>query len=276
VTIERIRAFADAATEFYRAAPWRHLSDSDLIEVESPEPPRGMSCFVVLGAARSTYGLGLYPDRRAYDRFLRAGQKGEYDRAMAAGLSQIIFDPLDEIPDSDARLWTEHRLPVAGDEAYPMVMKYGRGGTLARPASTELTFLEGLLRAMAGASEDEIDSGRWRKEVSTFDGPQVVTLAIPDLLDPPSPQEWIKHGFFPDRRAHERLFADMNRYLEAHPPTEADKLATINQLFAGRSLDEPLTQPRTVAEQASWRSRPGRSRTNWTTTGVAWKRPSDR
>ncbi len=71
VTIERIRAFADAAAKFYRAAPWRYLSDSDLLEVESPKPPRGMACFVVLGAGRSTYGLALYPDRRSYNLFLR-------------------------------------------------------------------------------------------------------------------------------------------------------------------------------------------------------------
>ena len=31
ITIERVHAFADAAASFYRAAPWRYLSDSDLI-----------------------------------------------------------------------------------------------------------------------------------------------------------------------------------------------------------------------------------------------------
>jgi len=46
MTIGRVRAFAEAAAEFYRAAPWRYLSDADLIEVELPKPPRGMSCFV--------------------------------------------------------------------------------------------------------------------------------------------------------------------------------------------------------------------------------------
>ena len=54
VTLERILAFAEAAAAFFNAAPWRFLSDSDLIHIESPRPPRGMSCFVVLGAGRST------------------------------------------------------------------------------------------------------------------------------------------------------------------------------------------------------------------------------
>src|SRR5713101_5444 len=36
VTVERMRAFAVAARDFYAAAPWRHLSDEDLIHVEAP------------------------------------------------------------------------------------------------------------------------------------------------------------------------------------------------------------------------------------------------
>lgn len=74
MTIERVRAFADAAA-CYRAAPWRNLSDTDLIQIESPQPPRGMACLVVRGAGRSTYGWGLYPSRTAYNQFLRAGQQ---------------------------------------------------------------------------------------------------------------------------------------------------------------------------------------------------------
>ena len=32
-------SFAEAAAEFYRAGLWNHLSDEDLIVIESPEPP---------------------------------------------------------------------------------------------------------------------------------------------------------------------------------------------------------------------------------------------
>jgi len=35
VTIERMRAFAEAAKRFYLAAPWRHLTDEDLIQVDA-------------------------------------------------------------------------------------------------------------------------------------------------------------------------------------------------------------------------------------------------
>jgi tetratricopeptide (TPR) repeat protein len=250
MTIERVRAFASAAAEFYRAAPWRYLSDTDLIQIESPKPPRGIVCLVVLGAGRSTYGLGLYPSRAAYDRFLRAGQGGNYEAAATDDLAHVTFDPLEELPSADAMLWAEHQLPAAGDRAYPLAMKYLARGDFSRPSKKELTFLEGVLRALATTSEAEIDSGRWCKEITTFDGPEAMTLAIPDLLEPPSPQEWLKRGFAPDRRSHERVFADMQRYMEAHPPAPDEGFAAINRLFTGRSLDDPLTQPRTPAEQA--------------------------
>ena len=250
VTLERIRAFAEAAAAFYRAAPWRYLSDADLIHVESPRPPRGMTCFAVLGAGRGTYGLGLYPNRSAYDRFLRADETGEFENDLVSDLAQVVFEPIEGIPIADAELWSEQQLPVAGEQAYPLAMKYRQAGKSARPTKKELSFLEGLLRTLASTTEGEIDAGRWSKTAATVDGPMTVTLAIPDLLDPPSPQEWMKRGFSPDRRAHERLFADMNRYLEEHPPQEGEGTEKTEQIFSGRPYDQLVTQPRNAAEQA--------------------------
>ena len=250
MTIERVRAFAEAAAAFYRAAPWRSLSDIDLIQIESPRPPSGFGWLVVLGAARDTYGLAVYPSRAAYERFLRAGLEGNYPAIPTAGLAHVTFNPFHELPGADALLWTEHQLPIAGNQAYPLVMKYEGGGKLIRPSKRELTFLEGVLRALAATSEQEIDAGRWCKEITTIDGPQRLALAIPDLLDPPTPREWMRRGFEPDRRAHERVFADMNRYLEEHPPTTKKDFDDLNRVFASRSLDDPLTQPRTPVAQA--------------------------
>ena len=198
----------------------------------------------------STYRLGLYPSRAAYNRFLRAGRDGEYGADVTAGLAQVTFDPVEELPVIDAVLWTEHQLPIAGDQAYPLAMKHLGKGDFERPSKKELTFLEGVLRSLATTSEEEIDSGRWHKEVMTFDGPEAITLVIPDLLKPPTPQEWIRRRYAPDRRAHERAFADMNRYLEEHPPTDDDGFEAISRLFSGRSLDDPLTQPRSPGERA--------------------------
>ena len=85
----------------------------------------------------------------------------------------------------------------------------------------------------------------------THDGPFQMTLAIPDLLKPPSPQDWIKRGFSPDRRAHERMFADMDRYFREHPPADMDEMNTVLQgLFSGRKVDDLVTQPETPLERS--------------------------
>ncbi|MNC94932.1 hypothetical protein D3C83_119220 [compost metagenome] len=40
-----------------------------------------------------------------------------------------------------------------------------------------------MLRALADTTEDEIDSGRWTKQVQTSDGAVSLTLSLPLLLE---------------------------------------------------------------------------------------------
>lgn len=250
MTVERLRAFADAAAEFYRAAPWLMLSDCDLVVVESPKPPKGMACFTVLGAGRQTYGLGIYADQRHFERFVRAGHTGDLDPSLLDGFTQFTFEEREDLPPAEVAFWDEHGLPVAAHETYPDVTKRNRDGSLTRPSVKELTYLEAVLRAFASTAEEEVDSGRWTKSVVTFDGPQDIALAIPDLLDPPSAAEWIKRGFIPDPRAHERAFADLDRYLADHPAKSAADLKSIFTQFLGRAFDDPVTQPSNPADRA--------------------------
>jgi tetratricopeptide (TPR) repeat protein len=115
----------------------------------------------------------------------------------------------------------------------------------------DLAFLEGVLRALAETREAEIDSGRWQKEVETFDRCIVYKLAMPDLLNPPTHQEWLRRGYEPDRRIMERGFADMNRYFKKHPASTIDEMnKTAARFFQGRSIDDLVTQPETPAEKA--------------------------
>ena len=248
VTLERMQRFAEAAAAFYRAAPWQYLTDADLVEIEEPEAPTGMQCAVVLGAGRSAYGLGFYRSRDDYILFRHGAERG--GRALP-GLWQVSFDPVNQTPPEDVRLWKDHGLPLASEQAYPAAMWSGKRGEVKRPTSKQLVFLEGLLRAFSRTAEAEIDSGRWQKETETHDGPMAFTLAIPDLLKPPSFQEWIKRGFEPDRRAHERMFADMDRYFRQHPPANIEEMnEATTRLFAGKKIDDLVTQPATPLQRA--------------------------
>ena len=174
----------------------------------------------------------------------------DFGEHSLTGVSHVSFDARDELPLDDAVLWQHHTLPLAGEDAYPNVMKYDAQLQVTRPSKKELTFLEGLLQAIAETSEQEIDAGRWSKQIAKSDGPQVFTLAIPDLLTPPAPTEWIKRGFGPDQRVHERLFADIGRVLATHALNDDTTSQTLQQLFVGHSLDDHVTQPNTPAERA--------------------------
>src|SRR5439155_364028 len=67
VTVERMRAFAAAARDFYQAAPWRYLSDADLIHVEAPAVAPGLAHATVLGAGGRTFGLGFYASPKEFE-----------------------------------------------------------------------------------------------------------------------------------------------------------------------------------------------------------------
>ena len=89
VTVERMRAFADAAAAFYRAAPWDHLVDDDLIRVECTAAapglvPKDMSHASVLGAAGQTFGLGFFDSETVARPDARRGAARPGKRAAAA------------------------------------------------------------------------------------------------------------------------------------------------------------------------------------------------
>lgn len=181
VTVERMRAFAEAAAAFYRAAPWRHLTDEDLVHIEAPAPPQGLGYCSVLGAAGHTFGLGFYRNPGDLD----ALQDAEDPKALleAEDRWSVLYGPLSDLPFGDVDLWEDHALAVAGEEAYPLVAEFGPKG-IERPDAKVLAYLEGLLHVLAKSSEEEIDRGRWSHEVGTQDGPVQFTLAILSLLAP--------------------------------------------------------------------------------------------
>jgi tetratricopeptide (TPR) repeat protein len=218
--------------------------------MEQPEGSTEMRFAVVLGAGRSVYGLGFYHTAADYFAFRRAAE-GERPTRGLSGFWQFSLNPITDIPFADADLWEDHHLPVAGQQAYPLLVKFGLGRKVLRGGAAELSHAEAWLWAMAASSEADIDSGRWHKKVATHDGPVRVTLAIPDLLKPPPFQEWVKRGFMPDRRAGERSFADMSRFLAQHPAEDVDEMnAMLQRRFAGKSIDELATPPETPLERA--------------------------
>jgi tetratricopeptide (TPR) repeat protein len=237
VGVERMRAFADAAREFYAAAPWQHLSDQDLIHVEAPAVAGGLRYVSVLGAARVTFGLGFF---QSPDEF-EAVQETTDPMALltARGKWSVTFGPLDQLPFGDADLWQDHGLIVASPAAYPLAIWFGPD-ELRRPDAGELADLEAILRAIARSTEAEIDRGRWTIKLSTHDGPQSVTLAIPELLIPLDTAPPRRGPG--DRRAMERVTAEIDRFVQGSGFTSLEEAnAALRERFSGPMADVPST-----------------------------------
>ncbi len=260
VTVERMRAFAAAARDFYQAAPWRYLSDEDLIRVEAPAVAPALAHVTVLGAGGRTFGLGFFASPKEFEA-LQASPEPE-TLLGRRGKWAALYGPLEDMPFGDVDLWEEHRLPVAGPSAYPVAIWFGPDGQLRRPRAAELADLETLLLALAQSTETEIDSGRWSHEVQTHEGTRAVTLAIPELLAPldaPPP----RHPGLPDRRAMQRLMAEVERFSQSETFESLDEAnAALRQRFSGRIDDLPstATTPLEKAQDLMYRAFEARGR----------------
>jgi tetratricopeptide (TPR) repeat protein len=248
VTVERMRAFAAAAREFYKAAPWRHLSDEDLIQVEEPAVAKGLGHVTVLGAAGQTFGLGFFGSRKDFEAVLEGEDPGPL--LGRRGTWHVSYGPPWDMPFSDHDLWEDHGLPVAGEAAYPVALWVGPTGDTRRPGAQELADIGAILRALARTSEDEIDRGRWGHTVSTHDGERTVTLSIPDLLEPlDAPPDRRCRGLL-DRRAMERVTLEIERFTAAREFANEEELnAAIQARFMG-PLDAIPSTAGTPLEQA--------------------------
>ena len=98
-TVERMRAFADAAREFYQAAPWQHLSEEDLVHVEAPAVGSGLRYFTVLGAAGQTFGLGFFTNPQEFDAVHEDPDPEAF--LSRRGKWTVLYGPIDEMPFGD-------------------------------------------------------------------------------------------------------------------------------------------------------------------------------
>ncbi len=250
VTVEAIRGFAEAACEFYRAAPWRHLAGEDLIQIESPFVDAALRCVSVLGSGGMNYGLGFFESPDQFHEIVAGeGADGYVSRDK---WWMLFFDSIVQLPLGDADLWQDHDLPVAQPEAYPLLMYASGPETFKRPGPDVLAFVEGLLRALAQTGEEQMDAGRWKQKVTTCEGDMTFELWLPDILegeDVDSPGRNRGKACLPDRRSMERNLADINRLIEEQ---DIDNVEDMNAFLQSQLVDGqvPRQTPKTPIEEA--------------------------
>jgi len=237
VTVDSMRCFADAASGFYQSQPWQHLTDVDLIEVESPFVDTSLRYLTVLGAGGTTFGLGFFDSVKQFEAVFEQKEPGMLARDKCWA---VLFGPIIELPFGDVDLWEDYHLPVAEEQAYPVAICFQPRGKQRRPGPDILAFLEGLMRVLAQTTEDQIDSGRWKKRVITSRGEMDFTLSLPELLEPEDKDAKKKvkmRGGLPDRRSLERTHLDIQRMIDGHDFGSVDELQEfLNKNAVGKEI----------------------------------------
>lgn len=115
------------------------------------------------------------------------------------------------------------------------------------------------MMALAQTTEDEMDSGRWKKNILTARGEMEFTLSLPDLLRPESEDSRKKakrRGGLPDPRAMERKQLDIQRLIDAQDFGSMDELQEfLNENVVSKEIPHqghmtPLEQAQDIVYQA--------------------------
>lgn len=191
VTVERLAAFAGAAARFAAAAPWRHLDMDDFLVLEAAGLPRELEEAQILGPPGSAPAVLFHSQETG--REPEEGWEWEEedwelepwdDWSDEEGFWKVSLVPPSDLPPEDVELWLEQGLPLAHSGAYPLALR-SIDELVERPDFRYLRWFEVVLDALASTTEEEMDTGRWEKEVVTSDGPVRLVLSLPEVLDPP-------------------------------------------------------------------------------------------
>jgi hypothetical protein len=133
IAVSAMAELFDAAAELYRLAPWKMLVDDMPIAVDVPGQRVYGGAIAVIGALGESFGFLLFDSLPSYDAFGDALDEGGPPNLDGFVLS-LNFEPRDVLPAPMLREIAEHRLPVAGADAHPVILCLAPDGE-RRPVS---------------------------------------------------------------------------------------------------------------------------------------------
>lgn len=244
MTTAAIAGFAAAAAEFYAAAPWRIFGADDIIHIEAPRPDPSVGYVSVVATEDVGFGIVALDSEDGWEGMDEIGVDAYlHDHS---GWLILAADPA-EVPFAEFDLWEDLALPTVMGEQIPFVVRYGPKRRIRRPSPRMLAFFAGLLRAIAATTEEDANTGRWRKTVETTQGQMAFTLALPAVLDVLS--EDVDSRMLPipllQERAHRRIEQVLSERKFA-------SLEEVNQYLASNmdGFDLRAAQAVTLQEQA--------------------------
>ena len=185
VSPELIEALFDAAAEYYRAAPWVHLTNMQplAIQVEPDTDPRYV---VVMGNGGVEYGLALY---KQWDDYMLQFDHVDNPIEMLPemGAHSLFFGDITQVPFEDLDAIAKYGWEVIDEEGYPIPAVFTRDGEAKRPERADLLWYETAMLAIPKfapehlKSDDQGDYHPARAEftISTHTGVKKVVIEYP-------------------------------------------------------------------------------------------------
>jgi hypothetical protein len=138
-----VRIF-EAAAAFHEAAPWRFVTNEQVLEATFPDGHTWTIC--VLGNGGVQFGLALYEHPDDVFRFLDADDRAEPFAGASGAILSLTFDDALAIPKRMRSEITKRRWKVAGPAAYPVLVAVNTiaGGVTREQAADLATLLDAV------------------------------------------------------------------------------------------------------------------------------------
>lgn len=146
VTPELLRGFYSAAAEYYRAAPWVHLNNYQVLALHHPIE-KDYRYAMSMGQAGVEYGLATY---LRWSDVVRQFTEDEnpMDMLPAGGLHSLFFDNVAKVPFDDLDAIQKYSFEIASPEAYPIPIIAEGPDQMRRPSREDLVWYEAALHAI--------------------------------------------------------------------------------------------------------------------------------
>ena len=152
----QVGSFYAAAAEFYRQRPWQQVPGDSVIRIECGKFRSGPFYAVVMGQSGIQQGLAIYEDLAALQAMI-AGEGSEAEHARGMSVLSLMYGEAFEMPARDLDAAEQFGWPVAGPEAYPLILRVNPGLATRPPLGWELELMEASLhdpRIPAGRTRD--------------------------------------------------------------------------------------------------------------------------
>jgi hypothetical protein len=170
----QVGSFYAAAAEFYRRKPWQQVPGDTPIKVECDKFHSGPWYAVVMGQSGVQQGVAVYEDLAALQGMM-TGDRSEEENSREMSALSLMFSEAFEIPVRDLDATERYGWPVAGPEAYPLVIRINPGRAVRPPLAWELELLEGCLLAIPEFLAEKTTAQR--KVVATTTGRSAMRLS---------------------------------------------------------------------------------------------------